>query len=77
MTWGIFHFVSRGVGIEVWNGISAMIFSVLSGEIYLKLNRRWLHSYQFLLLWAICYKSEYKEALWIIQVEKHMEKAKK
>lgn len=48
MTWGIFHFVSRGVGIEVWNGISAMIFSVLSGEIYLKLNRRWLHSYLFI-----------------------------
>ncbi len=48
MTWGIFHFVSRGVGIEVWNGISAMIFSALSGEIYLKLNRRWLHSYLFI-----------------------------
>ena len=40
MTWGMFHFVSRGVGIEIWNGISTMIFSVLSGEIYLKLNRR-------------------------------------
>ena len=48
MTWGIFHFVSRGAGIEIWNGISAMIFSVLSGEIYLKLNRRWLHSYLFI-----------------------------
>ncbi|MDO5151501.1 MAG: hypothetical protein Q4D76_19285 [Oscillospiraceae bacterium] len=48
MTWGIFHFVSRGVGIEIWNGISTMIFSVLSGEIYLKLNRRWLHSYLFI-----------------------------
>ncbi len=48
VTWGIFHFVSRGVGIEVWNGISTMIFSVLSGEIYLKLNRKWLHSYLFI-----------------------------
>ena len=48
MTWGIFHFVSRGVGVEIWNGISTMIFSVLSGEIYLKLNRRWLHSYLFI-----------------------------
>jgi hypothetical protein len=48
MTWGIFHFVSRGVGIEIWNGISTMIFSVLSGEIYLKLNKRWLHSYLFI-----------------------------
>ncbi len=48
MTWGILHFVSRGVGIEIWNGISTMIFSVLSGEIYLKLNRRWLHSYLFI-----------------------------
>lgn len=59
MTWGIFHFVSRGVGIEIWNGTE-------DGYIVI-----------FLLLWAICYKSEYKEALWIIQVEKHMEKAKK
>lgn len=48
MTWGIFHFISRGVGIEIWNGISTMILSVLSGEIYLKLNRKWLHSYLFI-----------------------------
>lgn len=48
MTWGMFHFVSRGVGIEIWNGISTIIFSVLSGEIYLKLNRKWLHSYFFI-----------------------------
>ena len=48
MTWGVFHFVSRGVGIEIWNGVSTIIFSVLSGEIYLKLNRKWLHSYLFI-----------------------------
>ena len=35
MTWGAFHFVSRGVGFEIWNGISTMIFSVLSGVMYL------------------------------------------
>ncbi len=44
VTWGIFHFVSRGVGIEIWNGISTLIFSVLSGDLYLKLNIKWLHS---------------------------------
>ena len=48
MTWGIFHFVSRGVGIEIWNGISTIIFSVLSGLIYIKLNRNWLYSYLFI-----------------------------
>lgn len=47
VTWGIFHFVSRGVGIEIWNGISSMIFSVLCGVMYIKLNRRWLYSYLF------------------------------
>ena len=24
MTWGAFHFVSRGVGLEIWNGISTI-----------------------------------------------------
>ena len=46
MTW--FHFVSRGVGFEIWNGISTMIFSVLSGLMYLKLNRDFLYSYLFI-----------------------------
>lgn len=48
MTWGIFHFVSRGVGIEVWNGISCIIFSILSGLMYLKLGRNFLYSYLFI-----------------------------
>ncbi|MBR6402149.1 MAG: hypothetical protein IKS48_02040 [Eubacterium sp.] len=48
VTWGAFHFVSRGVGLEIWNGISTMIFSVLSGVMYLRLNRRWLYSYLFI-----------------------------
>lgn len=48
MTWGAFHFVSRGVGFEIWNGISTMIFSVLSGVMYLRLNRKCLYSYLFI-----------------------------
>ncbi|WP_343209373.1 hypothetical protein [Anaerolentibacter hominis] len=48
MTWGVFHFVSRGVGLELWNGISCMLFSVLSGIIYLKLRRRPAFSYLFI-----------------------------
>lgn len=48
LTWGIFHFVSRGVGIEVWNGISCIIFSILSGIMYLKLGRNYLYSYLFI-----------------------------
>ncbi len=47
-TWGAFHFVSRGAGLEIWNGISTMIFSVLSGVMYLRLNRKCLHSYFFI-----------------------------
>ena len=43
-----FHFVSRGVGLEIWNGISTMIFSVLSGVMYLRLNRKCLYSYLFI-----------------------------
>ena len=43
---GAFHFVSRGVGLEIWNGISTMIFSVLSGVMYLRLNRKCLYSTQ-------------------------------
>lgn len=48
VTWGAFHFVSRGVGLEIWNGISTMIFSILSGIMYLKLNRKYLYSYLFI-----------------------------
>lgn len=48
MTWGIFHFVSRGVGIEIWNGISCVIFSVLAGIVYLKVDRNYFYSYLFI-----------------------------
>lgn len=48
VTWGAFHFVSRGAGFEIWNGISAMIFSVLSGLMYLNLKRKYLYSYLFI-----------------------------
>lgn len=48
VTWGAFHFVSRGVGLEIWNGISTMIFSVLSGIMYVRLNRNRLYSYLFI-----------------------------
>lgn len=48
VTWGAFHFVSRGVGFEIWNGISTMLFSVLSGVMYLRLNRKCLYSYLFI-----------------------------
>lgn len=47
-TWGIFHFVSRGVGIEIWNGISCVIFSLLSGLMYLNLDRSIKLSYVFI-----------------------------
>ncbi|ARD67855.1 hypothetical protein B2M23_01570 [Eubacterium limosum] len=45
LTWGAFHFVSRGAGLELWNGVSCMIFSILSGFMYLKVGRRPLYSY--------------------------------
>ena len=48
LTWGAFHFVSRGAGLELWNGISTMLFSLLAGLIYVKLNRKLLLSYLFL-----------------------------
>lgn len=48
LTWGIFHFVSRGAGLEIWNGISTVIFSILSGVIYLKLGKSWVYSYLFI-----------------------------
>lgn len=48
VTWGAFHFVSRGAGLEIWNGISTMIFSVLSGVMYLRLDRKCLYSYLFI-----------------------------
>ena len=50
VTWGAIHFVSRGVGLEIWNGISTMIFSVLSGVMYLRLNKKCLYSYLFIAL---------------------------
>ena len=50
VTWGAIHFVSRGVGLEIWNGISTMIFSVLSGVMYLRLNKKSLYSYLFIAL---------------------------
>lgn len=48
LTWGMFHFVSRGVGIEWWNGISCMLFSVLSGIMYLRLRKNYIYSYFFI-----------------------------
>lgn len=48
VTWGVFHFVSRGVGLEIWNGISTMIFSVLSGMMYLNLQKKHLWNYLFI-----------------------------
>ena len=48
LTWGVFHFVSRGVGLEIWNGISCMLFSVLGGIMYLKMRTRCLYSYLLL-----------------------------
>lgn len=45
LTWGIFHFVSRGVGLEIWNGISCVIFSILSGIMYVQLNRSYAYSF--------------------------------
>ena len=40
--------MSRGVGLKIWNGISTMIFSVLSGVMYLRLNRQCLYSVLFI-----------------------------
>lgn len=48
LTWGMFHFVSGGVGIEWWNGISCMLFSVLSGIMYLRLRKNYIYSYFFI-----------------------------
>lgn len=44
-TWGAFHFVSRGVGLEIWNGISCMIFSLLAGTMYVRLKKQLGYSY--------------------------------
>lgn len=44
-TWGTFHFVSRGVGLEIWNGISCMIFSLLAGTMYVRLKKHLGYSY--------------------------------
>ena len=43
-------FCVKGVGLEIWNGISTMMFSVLSGVMYLRLNRQCLYSYLFIAL---------------------------
>ena len=48
-TWGVVHFISRGT-IDYWNGISCMIFSILSGIMYLKLKRKISYSYAFIAL---------------------------
>lgn len=45
LTWGAFHFVSRGVGLEIWNGISCMIFSLLAGIMYVRLKKHLGYSY--------------------------------
>ncbi|MBC5581711.1 hypothetical protein H8S23_09345 [Anaerofilum sp. BX8] len=44
-SWGAFHFISRGVGLEIWNGVSCMIFSLLAGVIYLKMGKRFFPAY--------------------------------
>lgn len=44
-TCGTFHFVSRGVGLEIWNGISCMIFSLLAGTMYVRLKKHLGYSY--------------------------------
>ncbi len=48
LTWGAVHFISRG--IDSWNGISCMIFSILSGIMYLKLKRKIAYAYIFIAL---------------------------
>lgn len=48
-TWGTLHFISRG-SLDIWNGISCIIFSILSGTMYLKLNRNRKLSYIFIAL---------------------------
>lgn len=48
LTWGAFHFVSRGVGIELWNGISCIIFSILSGIIFVRVKQNYALSYLFI-----------------------------
>jgi hypothetical protein len=48
LTWGDMHFVSRD--IDFWNGISCMIFSILSGIMYLKLKRKITYAYIFIAL---------------------------
>lgn len=50
VTWGAFHFVSRGAGLELWNGFSCMLFSVLSGVMYLKVQRNVFYSYLLIAL---------------------------
>lgn len=48
LTWGAMHFVFTG--IDFWNGISCMIFSILSGIMYLKLKRKITYAYIFITL---------------------------
>lgn len=47
-TWGVFHFVSHG--IDIWNGISCMIVSLLSGIMYLQVKRNIKYAYIFIAL---------------------------
>lgn len=44
-SWGAFHFISRGVGLELWNGVSCMIFSLLAGVIYVRMKKRFFYAY--------------------------------
>ena len=44
-SWGAFHFISRGVGLELWNGVSCMIFSLLAGVVYVRMKKRFFYAY--------------------------------
>lgn len=48
LTWGAVHFFSRG--IDIWNGVSCMIVSILSGIMYLRLKKNIRYSYIFIAL---------------------------
>ncbi|MPM75807.1 NAD(P)H-hydrate epimerase [bioreactor metagenome] len=48
LTWGAVHFFSRG--IDIWNGVSCMIVSILSGIMYLRLKKNLGYSYIFIAL---------------------------
>lgn len=46
LTWGAMHVISRGT-LDIWNGISCVIFSILSCIMYLKFNRNTKWTYIF------------------------------